>query len=421
MKWGLYTVALQEKVENKWVRMRVHIMQIIYVYSGCSPDKYKEYVESKGARIQQQAQKYNQLLMEGLVSNGAAVEAVSSRPINRSVDRRVFFKGEKETECGIDYYYVPFLNYPILRNISVLFATFFKVLFMHTKKKQRVLMCDALTIAASIGALAAAKLRGIKTVGIVTDVPCHRPDSAAPSRSEKINLWLMKRYDSYLLLTEQMSAIVNPKNRPYIVLEGHSDIAMQAVENLLADKHEKNVCLYAGSLRRVYGIEKLVKGFIAANIPDAELHIYGNGDYVEELKALVQQYDSVKYFGIAPNDAIVQAELKATLLVNPRPTNEEYTKYSFPSKNMEYMASGTPVLTTCLPGMPEDHKPYVFFIEEETEEGVREALLQVFRHSKEELHAFGERAKKFVMQEKNNCAQAYKVISFLKTKLGIDD
>ena len=45
-------------------------MQYIYVYSGCSPKKYKEYIESKGIRVQQQAQKYNQLLMEGFVENG---------------------------------------------------------------------------------------------------------------------------------------------------------------------------------------------------------------------------------------------------------------------------------------------------------------------------------------------------------------
>ena len=58
----------------------------------------------------------------------------------------------------------------------------------------------------------------------------------------------------------------------------------------------------------------------------------------------------------------VAEELKATLLVNPRPTTEEFTIYSFPSKNMEYMASGTPLLTTKLPGMPEEYHQYVLAI-----------------------------------------------------------
>ena len=79
-------------------------------------------------------------------------------------------------------------------------------------------------------------------------------------------------------------------------------------------------------------------------------------------KKLAQQYPAVKYKGVAPNAVIVEEELKATLLVNPRPTGEEYTKYSFPSKNMEYMASGTPVLTTCLPGMPAEYNEYVYLL-----------------------------------------------------------
>ena len=392
-------------------------MQVIYIYSGCSPKKYTEYVERRGLRVQQQAQKYNQLLLEGFVSDGVTVDAVSSRPINRAVDRRFFFKGESEVDGGIRYTYLPFVNYPVLRNISVLCASFFKVLFMRAEKKECAVVCDALNIAASIGALVAAKLRGIKTVGIVTDVPCHRPNNAKPTRSERINLWIMKRYGGYLLLTEQMNDIVNPKKRPYIVLEGHSDVAMQAVENRLEDKYDNKVCLYAGTLRRVYGIEHLVRGFIEAAVPGAELHIYGSGDYADELESLASRYSSVKYMGVAPNEVIVAEELKATLLVNPRPTHEDYTKYSFPSKNMEYMASGTPVLTTCLPGMPEEYNEYVYLLKQESTEGVCRALREILTLPKEALHRKGAEAKAFVMQQKNNCVQAKKVVEMIRKEV----
>lgn len=388
-------------------------MQIIYTYSGCSPSKYREYVESRGQRVQQQSQKYNQLLMEGLVAHGAEVIAVSSRPINRGLTSQVFFKGEKDFEKGIHYHYVPFFNLPVLRNISVLVSVFCKVLTMKTDRHNTALICDALNISAAIASLAAAKLRGIKTVGIVTDVPCHRPNNQEIPLHEKINLKVMQKFDSYLLLTEQMSKVVNPKNNPYVVLEGHSDIAMKDRENNLLDKHSEKVCLYAGSLRRIYGIENLVQGFVKANIPDTELYVYGNGDYVEDLKKLSEQYENVKYLGIAPNETIVQEELKATLLVNPRPTNEDYTQYSFPSKNMEYMASGTPVLTTCLPGMPKEYESYVFLLRDETAEGVCKALREIFAYTPEQLHSSGAEAKRFVMEEKNNVVQAKKVLAMI--------
>lgn len=392
-------------------------MQIIYVYGGCSPKKYNEYVEKKGVRVQQQAQKYSQLLMEGFVANEARVDAISSRPINRTVDSRIFFKAEKDREAGINYNYVGFINYSFLRKLTVFVNVFFKTLFMKTEK-DAVVICDALNIAASFGALFAAKLRGKKTVGIVTDVPCHRPNNSKIPMSEKINLWLMKRFDSYLLLTEQMNDIVNPKHRPYVVLEGHSDIAMKDVENKLEEKNPKKICFYAGTLRKIYGIESLVRGFLMADLPDTELHIYGDGDFRVELEQLARKNESVKYMGIAPNSEIVQAELRATLLVNPRPTHEEYTKYSFPSKNMEYMASGTPVLTTKLPGMPKEYDEFVYLLEEESADGICRALTEILTSPAEELHKKGLAAKKFVMDEKNNSIQAKKVLDMVDEVIG---
>lgn len=388
-------------------------MNFIYIASTCSRKKYAEYVESKGARISQQAQKYNLLLAEGLAENGNDVHLISTRPINRTVWSKLWFKFEKETVNGLKFSYIPFINYPVFRNLFVFFGVFFRVLFSKKAKKNMVVICDALNIVATMAALIASILRGYKTVGIVTDVPCHLSNMSNISFGQRFNLAIMKKFKGYLLLTEPMNQIVNPENRPYIVLEGHADSSMLKTENNLENKSNKKICFYAGSLIKVYGIKNLVEGFIDANIPEAELHIYGDGDYVEELQELVKRYDNVKYLGIAPNSEIVKAELKATLLVNPRPTNEEYTKYSFPSKNMEYMASGTPVLTTELPGMPEDHKPYVFLIKDETANGISTAIKEIFEKTPNELHTFGLAAKKFILEEKNNISQAKKVLDFI--------
>lgn len=389
-------------------------MNIIYISSTCSREKYAEYVESKGARVSQQAQKYNLLLAEGLVSSGANVNLISSRPINRAIERRLWFKSEKETANGIKFNYVHFVNLPVLRHISILLSVFFRVLFSHGKKRETAVVCDALNVVASMAAMAASALRGYKTVGIVTDVPCHFSNMDNIPFSQKLNLSIMKRFKSYLLLTEPMNDIVNPKKRPYVVMEGHADMSMSDVDNSLDNKADKRVCLYAGSLMKIYGIENLVEGFVKANIPDTELHIYGNGDYVERLNELVKQHENVKYLGIAPNREIVDAELKATLLVNPRPTNEEYTKYSFPSKNMEYMASGTPVLTTKLPGMPKEYDKYVYLLEDESADGVCKALTEILTKPAEELHQKGKEAKNFVLKEKNNVKQAEKFIYLIE-------
>ncbi len=389
-------------------------MRVIYINRGASPKRFAEYLEKYNNRLQQQGQKYNQLLMEGLAENGAEVVSLSTRPINRAITRQKYFKGEKERECGIDYDYIPFFNVKLLRELSVLFGIFFKVLFAKGNKKDTVIVCDGLNVAASLAMIPTAAIRGFKTVGIVTDVPCHLSYSNKVSFNQKLNLFIMRRFKSYLLLTEQMSEVVNPKNRPYIVLEGHADSAMEQVENNLECKSDKKVCLYAGSLMKIYGIGNLVEGFVKANVPDSELHIYGSGDYTKTLEELAQKYDNVKYMGMAPNSEIVKAEIKATLLVNPRPIGEDYTKYSFPSKNMEYMASGTPVLTTKLPGMPKDHLDYVYLIDDENADGIAEVLADLLSRDPEELWKKGKEAKDFILREKNNVKQAEKVLGLIE-------
>ena len=388
-------------------------MQLIYVNRGASPSKFAQYLKQYNKGLQQQGQKYNQLLMEGLTENGAKVCSLSTRPINRAITSQKFFKGEREQEKGIDYIYIPFFNVKLLREISVMWGVFIRILFAKGNKRNVAIICDALNITAAAATLVASWLRGFQTVGIVTDVPCHRPTGNKIPLHERINLWLMRRFGSYLLLTEQMNDVVNPKGRPNVVLEGHSDIAMSKQENTLEKKHEKKVCFYAGSLRRIYGISYLVQGFLQANVENTELHIYGKGDFEKELETIASQNPTVKYMGVAPNDVVVEEELRATLLVNPRPTNEDYTKYSFPSKNMEYMASGTPVLTTKLPGMPEEYYPYVYLLEEESAEGMAKALKEILSKPAEELAQKGAEAKKFVMEKKNNISQAKKLLDML--------
>ena len=155
-------------------------------------------------------------------------------------------------------------------------------------------------------------------------------------------------------------------------------------------------------------------GFRKADIPNALLHIYGPGDYVEELQEIAEQDPRVFYGGMLLNTQIVEKEQEATLLINPRPTDEEYVKYSFPSKTMEYMASGTPVLTTVLPGMPREYHPYVYLLEDETADGIAVKLQDVLANSDETLFQKGEEARRFVLEQKNNVIQARKILEMLR-------
>ena len=217
---------------------------------------------------------------------------------------------------------------------------------------------------------------------------------------------LNNRYSSlfshYILLTEEMNSVVNPKKRPYIVMEAICDRTEYQKDTTSIPKQNPRVMLYAGGIEERYGLKMLVESFIMTEDLNAELHIYGSGSYVDELQEKCKLDSRIKYLGVKPNSEIVAAERKATILVNPRFTTEEFTKYSFPSKNMEYMVSGTPVLTTKLPGMPVEYNDFVYLIEEESLTGFSSAIRDVMNLHEDVLRDMGNRAKAFVLSNKNN-------------------
>ena len=211
---------------------------------------------------------------------------------------------------------------------------------------------------------------------------------------------------------------ITHKKKPYIIVEGMVDINMKNRGIYKQKKYSKKICMYTGILDSKYGIEILVKGFNKANIPNSELHIYGNGDFKNELLKLSKKNKNIKYFGLKPNNYIVEEQQKATLLINPRPSNEEFTKYSFPSKNMEYMVSGTPTLLTKLPGMPKEYLEYVYVLENESVDGMAEKLIEILNLSPEELKEKGKLAKEYVLNNKSNKNQAQRIIKWLANDVG---
>ena len=386
-------------------------MKILYGYSNCTDKKYNEIFKDKSVAVLQPDQKYHGLLIKGLAKNGANVYCYSGLPLNRNVTKKLFIHEKDEQEEGVSYHYYKTLNLPIFRQAMIMLGAE-KAVKKHKRNEKTVVICDCLNRANVIGMVKGAKKRGFPVIMIVTDLPDYQ---FGGETAEKYNE-LLEKADGYIFLTEQMNERVNKQNKPYIVLEGHADYALAEIKE--SEKYEialgKKVVVYAGSLSKLYGIQNLVEGFISANIPDAELYVYGDGDYREELETIAKEHVNVKYMGVRSNGEIVKTEQRATLLVNPRPSDPEYTKYSFPSKTMEYMVSGTPVLMTKLPGVPKEYFSYMYTIENETADGIKEAIEEVLALSFDLRNEKGKEARLFVLENKSNVVQAKKILDFLE-------
>jgi len=212
-----------------------------------------------------------------------------------------------------------------------------------------------------------------------------------------------------------MNVEVNPLGKPFLVMEGLVDEAILSLNHEVIPYKEKKIILYAGGIYEKYGVKKLLDAFVDLKDENYELHIYGDGDLEDAMTNYTELDTRIHYFGVVPNSVVVQELFNASLLVNPRPASEEFTKFSFPSKNMEYMVSGTPLLTTVLPGMPKEYHEYVYLLEDESLEGFRNTIQEILSKSSTELNAFGKKSKDFVLNNKSNVIQAKRIINFLNS------
>lgn len=367
-------------------------------------------------------QKFNRLFASGLVKNEEEVTVLSAPPVGRHNSSKLFWHKGQEQDGNITYHYLNFINLPGLRQLCLTLGTFCRTLFwaMSKPKKERVVVCDVLNASMGAAAILACKITGAQTIGVMTDMPGlmvrFETNQRMPLTTRMATClikWCFRNYDKFVFLTEAMN-IVNEHHRPYIVMEGMSDGTMVDYNKSFEHKEVRTI-MYAGGLHERYGLKKLTEAFMMLPQKNIRLKLFGTGPFVDELEKKYCKKDKrVMYMGVVPNKEVVEAELEASLLVNPRPTHEEFTKYSFPSKNIEYMASGTPLLTTKLPGMPKEYYPYVFLIEDETTEGYSKSLAEALNKTDEELFEYGAKAKGFVLDKKNSCEQARRVIKLIK-------
>ena len=388
-------------------------MIIDYVSTAMEVADFQELFQASPKMPGQQAQKYNRLMIEGLAANGVEVHAISARPVTTKNCNRKYFPFAQKISGKINWMYGPVLIFPFIKNLCQgIFA--YRAVKKDCLKNNTAVVLDVLNVSVALGASLAAKKCHKPCIGIVTDLPEMMVTGTGRSQVNLVYK-IMENCTGFVFLTQAMNEKANHLHKPYTIVEALCDYKMKEM-NPKIDVNSKK-CIYAGLLDARYGVKNMVEGFIAAQLPDAELHLYGNGPYAEELKGLLQSHSNIIYHGAVLNHEVIKAELEATLLVNPRPTREEFTKYSFPSKNMEYMATGTPVLTTNLPGMPAEYKPYVFSIEDESVEGIARTFKQVLALPTEQLRKKGLAARQFVLGKKNNLVQSQKVIGLIQKQL----
>jgi glycosyltransferase involved in cell wall biosynthesis len=319
--------------------------------------------------------------------------------------------------------HLPGINLPIFKEIFWLFVGFFltlKFAFTNRHQNDKLILTPFNYAPLSLGIFLGSKLFGIKRANVFTDLSSdimndkRQKDMIRLKRVllpyyQKIVSSLENNYDYYILFTEAMNERVNPKHKPYLVMEGIFNADLDLSKTI-----KEKAIMYAGTLSFEYGIKMFLDAFEQIKDEDLQLWLFGDGDMREYIHELSERDNRVIYFGFKSHEEVFDYEKKATLLINTRNPEDSYTKYSFPSKTFEYMVSGTPYLTTRIAGIPEEYYQYLYVVEDYSVLVVKQKIEEVLDKPQCELDDFGQKARLFVLENKNSKIQAKKIIDMIK-------
>lgn len=252
---------------------------------------------------------------------------------------------------------------------------------------------------------------------IALDLPDFLGDKsvkAKPSNSVRRIYSLLTEADCFIILTRFMPDKLG-KDKQYFLMEGVYGAKDIGIKNI--SKRPKTI-LYTGTFDGRYGIKNLVNAFMAVKDPEASLLLCGDGTEREYVENRAKEDSRIIYYGQVKQERVFEMQREASLLINPRKPEGEYTKYSFPSKTMEYMASGTPTLMYRLPGMPEEYEPYVALFKNSSDEEMTRVMEEWLNKPQEELDAFGAKAREFIINNKTADKQVARFMNFIKETYG---
>ncbi len=126
----------------------------------------------------------------------------------------------------------------------------------------------------------------------------------------------------------------------------------------------KKIFLYTGKIRKENGVELMINAFKMLNDNDVRLIITGNGNY-EGFLSSVSSDDRIEYKGLVRKEELESLYREATVLLNPRLSIYEENNNNFPSKLLEYLSYGKPIITTKTKGINPIYLDYMYILENE--------------------------------------------------------
>lgn len=376
------------------------------------PDKDAESLFQSDSRPAVQTHLFGWNVVKSLKIKHSTILCVSSYPTQSfpKVSAPIFFSKKHQNYQGVDIFTIGHVNLNLVKHISRFVKALSISLYVLSKRKKTSYICHGVH-SPYLLVLSILRFFGAKTFVILTDPPgvILKDDSMFSRILKRIDTTLvnlmLRNHAGYLLLSDRFLDKFNIHGRPYICFPGfapsannNQDLSSESSDSKALQVKSLRV-VYCGSLSFRYGIEELLKAFARSDMEEFDLYLIGKGEATELVEKYSSTFSNIYYIGFMRGPELDANIKKADLLINPRPSQLETSTYSFPSKLLEYLSTGIPVLTTRLPSIPDELKDFFHYIESSEAHEIACGVKNVFSKNYTVLRRDCLIAKKFVLEK----------------------
>lgn len=371
-----------------------------------------------------QTHKFGWSFARALQSGFGEVTLVSSCPVqNYPLVRRIIFIGTTFKFHGMHGINLGFINLFLLKHLSRLLTCLVTALPLIRKERIDWIFIHGVHTPYLLFGLMT-RLLGCSMAVVLTDPPgvILSTDGRVARLMKRVDAWLIKKIlghaDAVFALAPDLLRRLAPV-RPGLVfpgiLESTLDAHVRPVELASAEFATRPfTIIYAGGLSQAYGVDRLIEAVMMLS-PSVSvcLKLYGRGDQEVRIRQLTAKDSRFIYGGFVDTAALMPELCAADILINPRPTSELFASQSFPSKLIEYLATGRPVLTTRIPSIPDALKEQFFYIDNESAEGIHMAICALMDISASDRSKKGYAAQLFVRVNYSEPVIGRKIVEFI--------
>lgn len=374
-------------------------------------------------------QMYQLELLRGLVREGLAPSAIfSALPMPAFPRcRQLWVRGRRRSLAdGTALYLLPFVNLTPLKQVAIGVGTLCHLLrwgYATRGADLRLVYTYNLSVPPGLFTLVGARLIGAKAVVSLCDV--NIPGDTVPNRWPwRLDYWLHHRiaalFDGHVVASDAVARDF-AGTKPWMRLEGgvrDEQIDSESVRRTMreSDRDEFRIAV-TGRLDETNGIPVILKACSLLGDVDYRLHIAGAGPLEQQVRAAAAANPRIRFHGMIPFSEVLNLYSNSDVLVNMRITNSIRTDYFFPSKMMEYLASGTPVITTCTGHIEREFGEFVHLLRDESPEGLARIIRRVAGDEPRERIRKADQARSFMLSQKTWAVQTSRLAEFLRTKV----